>query len=96
MLNLKDSALLRQRCYIDGRWADAETAETISVNNPATGEIIGTIPKMGAAETARAAPDGYNLGMALELIYVHIQSTTCLGLIHYPIYLQLFQKEGHI
>ena len=54
MLNLKDSALLRQRCYIDGLWADAETAETISVSNPATGEIIGTIPKMSAVETARA------------------------------------------
>ena len=54
MLNLKDSALLRQRCYIDGIWADAETAETISVSNPATGEKIGTIPKMGAVETARA------------------------------------------
>ena len=54
MLNLKDASLLRQRCYIDGLWVDADQAETIAVCNPATGEKIGTIPKMGAAETRRA------------------------------------------
>ena len=54
MLNLKDSALLRQRCYIDGLWVDADQAEAIVISNPATGDKLGTIPKMGAAETARA------------------------------------------
>ncbi|UDQ91935.1 NAD-dependent succinate-semialdehyde dehydrogenase [Xanthobacter autotrophicus] len=39
---------------IGGAWVDADGGETISVNNPATGEIIGTIPKAGAAETRRA------------------------------------------
>jgi succinate-semialdehyde dehydrogenase/glutarate-semialdehyde dehydrogenase len=33
---------------------DADNGQTIKVNNPATGEIIGTVPKMGAAETRRA------------------------------------------
>ncbi|WP_374358175.1 aldehyde dehydrogenase family protein, partial [Chitinimonas sp.] len=54
MLNLKDPSLLRQQCYIDGQWLDAYSGETIAVNNPATGEIIAHVPKMGAAETRRA------------------------------------------
>ena len=54
MHNLKDGALLRQQCYIDGAWVGADSGATIGVNNPATGEAIGSIPKMGAAETRRA------------------------------------------
>jgi succinate-semialdehyde dehydrogenase/glutarate-semialdehyde dehydrogenase len=54
MLKLKNPGLLRQQCYINGQWCDADSGETIDVTNPATGEVIGTIPKMGAAETRRA------------------------------------------
>ena len=54
MFTLKDPSLFRQQCFIDGQWVDADNGETIAVTNPATGEIIGTIPKMGAAETRRA------------------------------------------
>ncbi|NYT75413.1 NADP-dependent succinate-semialdehyde dehydrogenase [Alcaligenaceae bacterium] len=54
MLNLKNPGLFRQQCYINGKWCDADSGETINVTNPATGEVIGTIPKMGAAETRRA------------------------------------------
>jgi len=53
-LNLKDASLFRQQCYIDGKWADADSGETVEVNNPATGESLGTIPKMGRDETTRA------------------------------------------
>jgi succinate-semialdehyde dehydrogenase/glutarate-semialdehyde dehydrogenase len=53
-LNLKDPSLLRQQCYIDGQWVDADGKATIPVVNPATGGVLGTIPKMGAAETRRA------------------------------------------
>src|SRR6266542_219722 len=53
-LNLKDPSLFRQQCYIDGKWADADSGKSIPVNNPATGEILGTVPNMGAAETRRA------------------------------------------
>ena len=53
-LGLKDASLLRQQCYIDGAWCDADSGETIPVTNPATGEALGTVPKMGAAETRRA------------------------------------------
>ena len=54
MLALKKPDLLRQQAYLDGRWCDADSAETIAVANPATGEILGTVPRMGAAETRRA------------------------------------------
>ncbi|MET3134264.1 succinate-semialdehyde dehydrogenase/glutarate-semialdehyde dehydrogenase [Oxalobacteraceae bacterium GrIS 1.11] len=54
MLNLKDPSLLRQQCYIDGLWLNADSGERTEVHNPATGETIGTIPTMGAEETRRA------------------------------------------
>ena len=54
MLNLKDPTLLRQQCFIDGAWCDANDASTFTVTNPATGEAIGTAPHMGAEETRRA------------------------------------------
>ena len=51
---LKDMSLFRQQCYIDGQWVDADDKTTLAVNNPADGLQIGTVPKMGAAETRRA------------------------------------------
>jgi succinate-semialdehyde dehydrogenase/glutarate-semialdehyde dehydrogenase len=54
MLTLKDPSLLRQQCFIAGAWCDADGGATIDVTNPATGETLGTVPKMGAAETRRA------------------------------------------
>jgi succinate-semialdehyde dehydrogenase / glutarate-semialdehyde dehydrogenase len=53
-LPLHDSDLFRQQAYIGGSWCDAESGATIEVNNPATGEILGTVPRMGANETWRA------------------------------------------
>jgi len=53
-VQLKDSSLFRQQAYIDGAWVDADNGQTLKVNNPATNEIIGSVPKMGAAETRRA------------------------------------------
>jgi succinate-semialdehyde dehydrogenase/glutarate-semialdehyde dehydrogenase len=52
-LSLKDAALLRQQCYLNGEWHDADSKATFDVTNPATGEVIGHVPKMGAAETSR-------------------------------------------
>jgi len=54
MLTLKDPTLLKQQCYLDGGWMDADSKGTIAVNNPATGENLGTVPKMGTTETRRA------------------------------------------
>ncbi|MGY2492876.1 NADP-dependent succinate-semialdehyde dehydrogenase [Cupriavidus sp. CP313] len=52
MLNLQDSSLLRQQCYIDGQWVDADNH--IEVTNPATGERVGRVPALGAAQTRQA------------------------------------------
>lgn len=54
MFTLKDPTLFREQCHINGQWVDADSGETIAVTNPATGETIGAIPKMGASETRRA------------------------------------------
>ncbi|AMO24097.1 NADP-dependent succinate-semialdehyde dehydrogenase [Ramlibacter tataouinensis] len=51
---LKNPALWRQQAYVDGAWVDADSGETIAVDNPATGGRLGTVPRMGAAETRRA------------------------------------------
>jgi len=53
-LKLKDASLFRQQCYIGGEWANADSGKTINVTDPATGEVLGTVPNMGAAETRRA------------------------------------------
>lgn len=53
-MKLTDSALFRQQAYINGQWVGADAGGTISVDNPATGALIGTVPNMGAAETRRA------------------------------------------
>src|SRR5688500_3668025 len=53
-LQLRDQKLFRQQCYVDGKWIDADGGGAIPVENPATGEKLGTVPKLGAAETRRA------------------------------------------
>jgi len=51
---LKDPSLLRQQCYINGQWCDAQSKETVAIANPATGAVIGSVPVMGQAETQAA------------------------------------------
>src|SRR4051795_823400 len=46
--------LLISQAYIDGRWVDADSGATFAVVNPASGETIAQVPRMGAAETRRA------------------------------------------
>ncbi|MFL6685756.1 MAG: NADP-dependent succinate-semialdehyde dehydrogenase [Paraburkholderia graminis] len=53
-LTLKDPSLLRTAAYIAGEWQGADDGATFDVVNPATGEVIATVPRMGAAETRRA------------------------------------------
>ena len=53
-MNIKNQSLFRQQCHIDGQWIDADSGETLEVTNPSSGSVIGTVPKMGAAETERA------------------------------------------
>ncbi len=49
-----EPALLRRQAYVDGRWIDADSGETFPVTNPANGETLADVPRVGAAETRRA------------------------------------------
>jgi succinate-semialdehyde dehydrogenase / glutarate-semialdehyde dehydrogenase len=46
--------LLRRQAYVDGRWIDADSGETFPVTNPATGETLAEVPRLGSEETRRA------------------------------------------
>ncbi|MBA4391677.1 MAG: succinate-semialdehyde dehydrogenase (NADP(+)) [Syntrophus sp. (in: bacteria)] len=53
-MNLRDSTLFRQQCYVDGAWIDADHEGVSIIANPATGERLGQVPELGAGETRRA------------------------------------------
>jgi succinate-semialdehyde dehydrogenase/glutarate-semialdehyde dehydrogenase len=54
MKGLRNEDLFRQKGLIDGAWVSSDSAATVEVADPATGEIIGTVPDMGGGETGRA------------------------------------------
>ena len=49
---LKDKTLLREQCYIDGKWVSGSA--TIDVTNPVNELVIGQVPKLGKAEAKLA------------------------------------------
>ena len=49
---LTDKSLLKEQCYIDGKWVSG--AASINVTNPVNEMIIGTVPKLGKVETRQA------------------------------------------
>jgi succinate-semialdehyde dehydrogenase/glutarate-semialdehyde dehydrogenase len=53
-MQISDQALLRKQAYIDGKWCDADSGETLAVLNPANGATIADVAKCGTAETRRA------------------------------------------
>ena len=67
-MQLKDKGLFREQCYVNGEWVDADRGATFDVINPANNQRLGSVPKMGAAETRRAvqsASDAYPAWRAL-------------------------------
>jgi succinate-semialdehyde dehydrogenase/glutarate-semialdehyde dehydrogenase len=46
--------LLSPRCLIDNEWCDADSGGTFDITNPASGEVLSSVPAAGAAETQRA------------------------------------------
>lgn len=54
IMQLNELALFRQQAFIAGKWCDADHQQTSKILNPATLEIIGTVPNMGKAEAERA------------------------------------------
>ncbi|KQE89322.1 NAD-dependent succinate-semialdehyde dehydrogenase [Acinetobacter lactucae] len=53
-MQLNELALFRQQAFVAGKWCDADHQQTSEILNPATLEVIGTVPNMGKAETERA------------------------------------------
>ena len=53
-ISLGDPTLFRQQCYVNGGWIDARSGDAIEVHNPATREVVGTVPALGREETRAA------------------------------------------
>jgi succinate-semialdehyde dehydrogenase/glutarate-semialdehyde dehydrogenase len=53
-MQLKDPTLFRQAALVGERWIEANATNGIAVTNPATGEVIGYVPKLGVEETREA------------------------------------------
>ncbi|MDV7618867.1 NAD-dependent succinate-semialdehyde dehydrogenase [Acinetobacter baumannii] len=53
-MQLNELALFRQQAFVAGKWCDADHQQTSEILNPATLEVIGTVPNMGKAEAERA------------------------------------------
>src|SRR5580692_4530426 len=68
-MQLTNKNLLRQQCYIDGEWVDANSKKTFSIKNPYDAKIIAHVPDCGKDETARAIT-------AANLAFGHWRSLT--------------------
>ena len=53
-LSLKDPSLFRQACYVDGKWIEAGSGNTVEVRNPADQGVLGTVPALSGVETRAA------------------------------------------
>jgi succinate-semialdehyde dehydrogenase/glutarate-semialdehyde dehydrogenase len=59
---LREQGLLLDKGYVGGRWTAADSGETFDVDDPASGEVLARVPRMGVDETRRAieaAADAY-------------------------------------
>ena len=54
MIKLNDANLWKERAFIAGEWQGADFGQTTEIRNPASGEVLGSVPHMGGAETRRA------------------------------------------
>ncbi|MGC1481131.1 MAG: NAD-dependent succinate-semialdehyde dehydrogenase [Chthoniobacterales bacterium] len=52
MINLTNSSLLRSQALVAGEWLDG--AELVEVTNPATGEVVGSVPNLSGSDVERA------------------------------------------
>ncbi|XP_052279043.1 succinate-semialdehyde dehydrogenase, mitochondrial-like [Dreissena polymorpha] len=53
------SSLIRDKAYINGQWTSAKSGATYNVTNPATGEVVGTVPDMDVRDTVAAIETAY-------------------------------------
>ncbi|BDB29476.1 NAD-dependent succinate-semialdehyde dehydrogenase [Cupriavidus sp. TA19] len=53
-MQIQNPSLFRQQCHVNGQWVDAADGEVVPVTNPATGQQLGTVPRMTAADVQAA------------------------------------------
>ncbi len=53
-MELKDKSLLREKCYVNGVWSDADSGESYEIMNPASNKVLARVPNFGALETKKA------------------------------------------
>ncbi len=53
-MHLREATLFRQQCLVGGSWINADRGGSTAIANPATGEVLGRVPELGASETRRA------------------------------------------
>ena len=61
---LKDPALFRDRCLVDGQWVEADSRARIKVDNPADGSLVGTAERI--RERYRAWEDCGATGLTIS------------------------------
>jgi succinate-semialdehyde dehydrogenase/glutarate-semialdehyde dehydrogenase len=74
LIPLKDTSLLREANFIDGKWVQADSGATLEVRNPATGELVGEVPALGTAETRRAIEAANRAFPAWRALLAHERS----------------------
>lgn len=50
---------LLNKAYVNGKWISAENGKTFEVTNPATGEVLGSVPDMNGSDTESAIKTAY-------------------------------------
>jgi succinate-semialdehyde dehydrogenase/glutarate-semialdehyde dehydrogenase len=53
-MRLKDPQLLRDKAYVNGEWAGADSGTSFEVTNPANGAVLSRVPDLLEGETRRA------------------------------------------
>ena len=51
---LKDPSLLKNLAYVNGKWVGAKSGKTFEVHDPASGELICTMPEMNKEDITEA------------------------------------------
>ena len=59
-MKLKNNTLFKETCFIGGKWIESDSGEKIEVDNPASNEIIGNVPKCSTSETKKAIEEAQN------------------------------------
>ena len=57
--NFNSNSLLMTQAFVNGQWINAASGKTFDVTNPATGELIASIPDMNREDVSAAVDAAY-------------------------------------